>query len=516
MSVEQCITNSGEIESLVSSACSIPNRLMEMLFGLQADGVILCDSTGRITFLNKSARALIGLSGEAGARIDIMQAYKTFYESGRIPCENIFARIAKNHRPVQNKRLLICAAANGSERLILESAAPLFGDSNVFCGAILILRDFTETMDEIRVTDKMESFKTLAGGLANDFNNLLTVITNSLFMARLDLRPDSDKYRLLINAEQAAFQATTLTSQLLSIAGGGRPVLTEVDIRQIVSSLAGFVITNEAINYDIKYDDDLALVSGDRGMLDMAIGNVLKNAVQALPEGGEIQVRAGNVQVDSNMPLPLVDGEYVRVSISDSGKGIPLENKAKVFDPFFTTRPDGRGLGLSLAYSAVRQHGGHVSVESGASGTTVSIYLPSLMRASAEEPKKGSGKGRILFMDDEDFLRHSANRILAYLGFEVITAADGDEAVRLYKDADVAGNPFDIVILDLMVEQGRGGKEVVGDILACNPGARVVISSGFVSDPVVTKYADYGFCGAITKPYNIAEMNVTLSKLTTK
>jgi len=154
------------------------------------------------------------------------------YESGRIPCENIFARIAKNHRPVQNKRLLICAAANGSERLILESAAPLFGDSNVFCGAILILRDFTETMDEIRVTDKMESFKTLAGGLANDFNNLLTVITNSLFMARLDLRPDSDKYRLLINAEQAAFQATTLTSQLLSIAGGGRPVLTEVDIRQ--------------------------------------------------------------------------------------------------------------------------------------------------------------------------------------------------------------------------------------------------------------------------------------------
>jgi len=149
-------------------------------------------------------------------------------------------------------------------------------------------------------------------------------------------------------------------------------------------------------------------VSGDRGMLDMAIGNVLKNAVQALPEGGEIQVRAGNVQVDSNMPLPLVDGEYVRVSISDSGKGIPLENKAKVFDPFFTTRPDGRGLGLSLAYSAVRQHGGHVSVESGASGTTVSIYLPSLMRASAEEPKKGSGKGRILFMDDEDFLRHSA------------------------------------------------------------------------------------------------------------
>jgi signal transduction histidine kinase/CheY-like chemotaxis protein len=418
--------------------------------------------------------------------------------------------------PMQNKRLLLCQAHDGKERLVLESAAPLLDNASQFCGAILILRDISDTIDQMRVADKMESFKTLAGGLANDFNNLLTVITNSLFMARLDLKTDSDKYRILTGAEQAAFQATILTNQLLSIARDGRPVLTDIDLRQVISSLAGFVVNNDAVDYDISFADELAMVSADRGMIDQAIGHVLKNAVQAIPDGGEIKVRAENVTVGPGMALPLSVGEYVRVSISDSGKGIPRENKAKVFDPFFTTKPDGHGLGLSLAYSAIRQHSGHVSVESGANGTTVSLYLPAIKRTGSEKPVKGSGRGRILFMDDEELLRKSAERILSYLGYEVETASNGNEAVAAYSKAMAAGTGYDLVILDLMVDGGRGGKDIIGELIAADPDARVVISSGYVNDPVVTDFEQYGFCGAITKPYNISEMSATLAQLMEK
>jgi CheY-like chemotaxis protein len=227
-------------------------------------------------------------------------------------------------------------------------------------------------------------------------------------------------------------------------------------------------------------------------------------------------VHASNIDVDSSMPLPLIDGEYVCVSIWDSGKGISHENKARVFDPFFTTRSDGRGLGLSLAYAAVRQHGGHIKVDSETNGTTVSIYLPRLKRTGAETPKKGSGRGRVLFMDDEDLVRRSAERILNYLGFDVLVVKNGDNAVDAYKKALDAGQPFDIVLLDFIVSQGRGGKDIVKDILDLDSDACVAISTGYVSDPIVVDYRKYGFKAAITKPYDIAELNAMLSQLTRK
>jgi two-component system cell cycle sensor histidine kinase/response regulator CckA len=514
MSAEQPFIQTAPDPSLPSCVCGIPKNLAATLFGLQTDGVIITDTNGKITYCNHAAETLLGLARGTGAGLDITQSYITLFEQGRMPCENACVKVLVSRQAVQNKRLLICFSGSGSERLVLESAAPLFDGSDQFCGTILVVRDFTDMIDQIRVSDKMESFKTLSGGLANDFNNLLTVITNSLFLARLDLKSDCDKSRILLHAEQAAFQATMLTKQLLSIAGGGQPVLTEVDLKQLISSLAGFVVDNDRIEYDIKCDDDLVNVSADRGMIDQAIGNVLKNAVQAMPDGGELHVRAVNVTVDASLPLPLTEGDYVCVTISDSGAGIPQEHKTKVFDPFFTTRPDGHGLGLSFTYSVIRQHGGHVTVDSGKSGTTVSIYLPRLKSRGAPKPEKGMGSGRILFMDDDKLLRHSAGRILSYLGFEVTFACTGDEAVAAYQNSLDTAKTFDIVILDLLVEGGKGGNDAVGEILAIDPGACVVISSGYVSDPVVVDFAKYGFSGAITKPYNISEMSQTLLQLT--
>lgn len=506
----------GGDSSLATQLGPFGGTLLPMLFGSIHDGVVTCDEQGNISFVNKAAERLLGLQKGTGKGLGIADIYVTLYESARLPCENACIKVLKSHRAMQNKRLLICIGCDGRERLVFESAAPLFDASRKFCGAILIIREMTDIIDEIRVPHKMESFKTLAAGMANDFNNLLTVITNSLFMARLDLKPDSEKYQILLNAEKAAVQTATLTNQLLSLSGGGRPIMTDVDIKKIITDAAGFAVTDNSIEYRIECDDDLALVSADRGMIDQAVGHVLKNAVQALPDGGEILVRARNTAVDSSMPLPLVDGEYVCVSIRDNGKGIPQENRAKVFDPFFTTRADGHGLGLPLAYAAVRQHGGHLTVESESNGTVVSIYLPSLKRKGADTPQKGSGKGRVLFMDDEELVRRSARRILEYIGFEVHCVDNGDAALAAYAKAMNDGKPFDIVLLDLIVDGGRGGRETVKDILALDRHACVLLSTGFVSDPIVSEYKKHGFAGVITKPYNIAELNATLFLLSRK
>jgi PAS domain S-box-containing protein len=504
--------------SSIGSIAGLSEPMLFMVFGTLQDGIIICDERGKITFINKSGEKLLGLQKGTGKGLAISDIYVRLYESGRVPCENACLKVLKSHRAMQNKRLLISIARDGAEHLVFESAAPLFNAARQFCGVIVTVREVTDIIDEIRVPHKMESFKTLASGLVNDFNNLLTVIKNSLFMARLDLKAGSEKHQILLNAEKAAVQANVLTNQLLSLAGGGRPIMTDIDIREIITDAAGFTVTDTAIAYQIQLDDDLALVSADRGMIDQAIGHVLKNAVQALPGGGEIRVRASNVTVDSSMPLPLVDGDYVCVSITDNGAGIPHENKTKVFDPFFTTRSDGHGLGLPLAYAAVRQHGGHITVNSGTGtgGATVSLYLPSLKRTGADNPKKGSGKGRVLFMDDEDLVRRSAERILQYMGFDVVVVNNGDDAVNAYKESLVAGQPFDIVILDLIVNQGRGGKDIVQDIIGMDGDACMVISSGYISDPVVVDYRKYGFKGAITKPYNIAELNAMLSQLSRK
>jgi PAS domain S-box-containing protein len=510
------LSSQRDVDSPIANIIGFSEQQLSTVLGTLQDCIIMCDELGKITYVNRSGEKLLGLAKGTGRGLAVSAVYVMLYESGRTPCESACLKVLKSHRAMQNKRLLACIARDGSEHLVFESAAPLFDSTRQFSGVIVIIREVTDIIDEIRVPHKMESFKTLASGMVNDFNNLLTVIKNSLFMARLDLEAGSEKHQILLSAEKAAVQANVLTNQLLSLAGGGRPVLTDIDIREIITNAAGFIVTDAAIAYQIQVADDLALVSADRGMIDQAIGHVLKNAVQALPDGGEIRVSASNITVDSSMPLPLADGEYVCVSISDNGKGIPHENKSRVFDPFFTTRADGQGLGLSLAYAAVRQHCGHITVESGATGTTVFLYLPSLKRTGADAPKKGSGKGRVLFMDDEDLVRRSAERILRYLGFEVVVVNNGDDAVNAYKKSLDAGQPFDIVLLDLIVDEGRGGKDAVHDILGVDKDACVVISTGYVSDPVVVDYKKYGFKGVITKPYNIAELNATLCDLVRK
>jgi CheY-like chemotaxis protein len=247
------------------------------------------------------------------------------------------------------------------------------------------------------------------------------------------------------------------------------------------------------------------------------IHNLVINAQQATPEGGTVEVRAENVALSKKQSqvkgLPLTAGNYVRVAVADQGSGIPKEILAKIFNPFFTTKPKGSGMGLATSFSIARQHGGHLSVESKAgSGSTFYVYLPTSVESAAAKLDKiegasRTGKARILVMDDEKIVREIAGRMLKHIGYaDIEFATDGIEAIELYKAAMESGNPFGAAILDLTIPGGMGGEITIRNLLKIDPAVKAIVSSGYVDDPVMAQYGEYGFSGVVAKPYTIAEL----------
>jgi CheY-like chemotaxis protein len=262
---------------------------------------------------------------------------------------------------------------------------------------------------------------------------------------------------------------------------------------------------------------DLRAVEADRGQIAQVFHNLVINACQSMPQGGTVHLAAANLLIGSGNGIPLPAGRYVRVTVADHGAGIPQENLTKIFDPFFSTKQGGTGLGLAIVYSVVRNHGGHVEVESvvGA-GTTFSVLLPAAAGAAppaAPPTELSSGRGRILLMDDEPVVRQVVSRMLTTLGYEVQTAAEGSSAVALFRDALAGENPFDAVILDLTVPGGMGGAETIGHLRAIDPHVRAIVSSGYSSDPVMGNYRDFGFSDVIAKPFQARGLSLVLRRV---
>jgi CheY-like chemotaxis protein len=256
----------------------------------------------------------------------------------------------------------------------------------------------------------------------------------------------------------------------------------------------------------------------DTGQMSQVINNLLINATQAMPEGGVIEIRAANMCVGVASYLPLLEGRYVTITVTDAGCGIPAAQLEKIFDPYFTTKPTGSGLGLAVAYAILKKHEGHITVASTVGvGTTFSLYLP----ASPHPTPTGSeataspltGQGKILLMDDEDMIRELTGTLLTQLGYEVASAADGIEALALYASAHAANQPFVAVILDLTIPGGMGGKAVVGQLLDINPQVKAIASSGYSNDPVLANFRQYGFSGVLAKPYTMTELSIILQRV---
>lgn len=364
---------------------------------------------------------------------------------------------------------------------------------------------------------KLESLGVLAGGIAHDFNNLLTAILGNISLAKLHVDSGGKAYERIQAASKAASRAQGLTRQLLTFSKGGQPVKRVGSISDLLKECTTFVLRGSNVASEFQIPTDLWCVEMDEAQISQVINNVVINAAQAMPDGGIVRLRAENVFVREGNRLSLGKGRYVRVSIVDSGLGIPRDQIPKVFDPYFTTKQKGTGLGLATAYSIIRKHDGLITVDSKPGrGTTFHFLLPAAIeKASAQSSlvdKVCQGKGRILVMDDEETIRDLAFELLTSSGFEVCLAKDGTEALAIYRQAIEASRTFDAVIMDLTIPGGMGGKETVRHLLAIDPGATVIVSSGYFNDPIMSDYASFGFKGVLPKPYDVNQLTAVLER----
>ncbi len=487
------------------------------------DGVITTDTAGRVILINRIAEGLTGWTQAEAEGRDLAEVFHIVHAQTRELCDNPAEKVIRTGQIVGLANHTILIARDGAERSIADSGAPILDRASEIIGVVLVFRDETEKLrlqEESTKAKKLESVGVLAGGIAHDFNNILTAILGNISLAMMDAGVSERTRRLLDGAEKASVRAKHLTQQLLTFAKGGEPVKASASIANVIKDSANFVLhgSNVSCRYDIP--DDLWLVDIDQGQMSQVIQNLIINAKEAMPDGGEIQVTCDNVHQGSERQLPLCqESKYVRVVIKDNGPGIPAESLSRIFDPYFTTKEKGSGLGLAICYSIVTKHGGHISVEPGPdSGTIFTIYLP----LSADDGMPGEEeegviaapkKAQIMIMDDDEMVLSVAKEMLALDGHEVLLARNGTEALRLYQERFASPQPIDLVIMDLTIPGGMGGKEAVTEILAVDPEAKIIVASGYSNDPIMANFHDYGFVAALVKPFQLAPFYRVVNKV---
>jgi len=303
----------------------------------------------------------------------------------------------------------------------------------------------------------------------------------------------------------------------LTFSRGGAPVRSLTAIGELVRQIALFTLSGSSANCEFQLPHDLWLADVDSGQISQVVQNLVLNAAQAMPNGGTLHVSAANVDLDGSEPVALPAGRYVRLSVADQGPGIPPEHRQRIFDPFFTTKEQGSGLGLSITYSIVNRHGGLIQVDSSpGAGTTFHVYLPAhrsgLDLPAQNEAELVPGAGRVLVVDDEESVRQVTRKALTTLGYEVALASDGSEAVALYREALSEGRRFDVVVMDLTIPGGMGGKDAVGRLRDLDPDVRAIVASGYSNDPIMADHQRYGFCGKIAKPFTLHDLSMAVER----
>jgi len=480
------------------------------------DGFITTDVEGRVLMLNNVAEKLTGWEGDTAIGQALIDVFNICNERTHKPVRNAVERIIETGSAVGMANHSLIVSRAGTERLIETSASPIRDKMNKKIGVVLVFRDITEKShaeEERRKAEKLESLGIAAGGIAHDFNNLLTGIIGNLSLALITADPGDEIVERLNTAKKASLRAQELAQQLLTFAKGGAPVKKTSSIGQLITDTVNFSVTATNVQKNVIISPSLWPVDIDSGQISQVITNVTVNAEQAMPAGGMLRVQCENYKLeneDSNIPS-LLPGRYVKISIQDEGIGIPAEYLKKIFDPYFTTKPKGSGLGLATAYSIIKNHDGIITVDSKAgAGSAFCIYLPASEKevgydkAAALAPKSGSGK--ILVMDDEEVICELVIHTLTPLGYTVTESRDGLACIRLYEEAMKAGKPFDAVIMDLTIPGGMGGKEAVKQLIRLDPSVKAIVSSGYATDPVMSRHREYGFCAMLAKPYEIADL----------
>lgn len=480
------------------------------------DGVITTDTDDRVALVNASAETLTGWPQDEARGKPLSQVFEVREERRQVGrADEMRATLVD----CDDNGLLL--SRTGEARLIAYTTAPIRNAADEVLGRVLVFRDVTDKHrleEERQKASKLESIGVLAGAIAHDFNNMLTAIMGNISLARLGSEMHTEVHMRLGDAENAIMWAKDLTQQLLTFAKGGAPVRRSCDrLDRLVRESAEFAARGSHLRCAFELDEGLWPVEVDEGQIRQVVHNLVINAQQATPVDGEIRIRVSNALLgDTRIPLP--PGRYAKITCEDRGVGIAPEHLTKIFDPYFTTKQKGSGLGLATAYSIVRKHDGLITVESEVGrGSAFHVYLPAIAAQGAQADAAAPappprGEGRILVMDDEVRIRDMLGRMLTHFGYETAFAKDGGEVVARYEEAHRRGAPFDVVILDLIVPGAMGGKEAIRKLREIDPGVCAIVSSGYSNDPIMADYPSFGFCDAVAKPYRHEELRRVLHR----
>lgn len=387
----------------------------------------------------------------------------------------------------------------------------------------VMVTDVTERLkleQQMRIAQKMESVGRLAGGIAHDFNNLLQGVFGYVSLTKTELDPRGKAFANLEKVEKALNMSISLANQLLTFSKGGKPVKKKLALLPIIESSSGFALSGSRSVCRISSPGkDLWNIEADQGQIEQVIQNIVLNASEAMPSGGTVEIGIVNTEIPKgDKPRLPGGGKFVRLDIRDSGIGIPEQYISKIFDPYFTTKQKGSGLGLATSYSIIRNHGGTIEIASELNkGSVFSIYLPAVEADAGQDVRSSipcvTRKARVLVMDDEEIIRDVAAMMIRELGHTGESAGDGLDAIEKFRKAADAGEPFDVVILDLTVKRGMGGEQVIARLREMDPGIKAIVSSGYSDNPVISDYRSYGFSAFLNKPYRISALKDTLDAL---
>ncbi len=490
------------------------------------EGVITTDTAGRITLLNGMAERMTGWRQVEAAGRPLTDVLRLDCGPEEGLCAAQVQGILHTGQILELTKDITLHARDGRSCALALTGAPIRTHDGHISGVVAIFRDMTleqKREEELQKASKLESVALMAGGIAHDFNNILTAILGHISLAKATAAPTS---AVIGTIEKACMYATDLTRQLLTFAKGSTPNRQMESLAEVAREAVEFALHGSNMRCVFDLPAPLPPVEVDRNQIHQVINNLVINAVQATAQCGMLHVEARKVVVGREQPVAtLAPGEYVRLSLRDNGSGIAPEHLARIFDPYFTTKSSGSGLGLATAYSIIKKHDGLIQAESELGiGTTFLLYLPTgaravpALRASADSSgerarSKLATGGRVLFMDDEEILQELVAAMLGHLGYDVECAAHGAEALERYERALAEDRPFAVVIMDLTVPGGMGGHETMKRLRMIDPKVKAVVSSGYSNDPIMAEYARHGFDGVIAKPYQMVELGNVLEQV---